>query len=162
MRRTILRLLSSFRSSRAETELAREIRSHLQLLEDQYVARGMDADEARYAALRAVRFFWENRTDVIDKKEVVAAAALLLEQADIADLAIEDLRKWQQWQCADQIIALRHKPAFNAPIIGRAILRYALSCPKNDQARQFIEEMRKKDPETVKDAEELLKLETGK
>src|SRR5215210_6618895 len=53
MRRTILRLLSSFRSSRAERELAREIRSHLQLLEDQYIARGVDAEEARYAALRA-------------------------------------------------------------------------------------------------------------
>jgi putative ABC transport system permease protein len=53
MRRTILRLLSSFRSSRAEQELAREIRSHLQLLEDQYVAKGMDAEEARYAARRA-------------------------------------------------------------------------------------------------------------
>jgi putative ABC transport system permease protein len=53
MRRTILRLLSSFRSSRAERELAREIRSHLQLLEDQYIAKGMDAEEARYAARRA-------------------------------------------------------------------------------------------------------------
>jgi putative ABC transport system permease protein len=53
MRRTLLRLLSSFRSSRAERELAREIRSHLQLLEDQYIAKGMDAEEARYAALRA-------------------------------------------------------------------------------------------------------------
>jgi putative ABC transport system permease protein len=53
MRRTILRLLSSFRSSRAEQDLSREIRSHLQLLEDQYIARGMDAGEARDAALRA-------------------------------------------------------------------------------------------------------------
>ena len=53
IRRTILRLLSSFRSSRAERELAREIRSHLQLLEDQYIANGMDANEARYAARRA-------------------------------------------------------------------------------------------------------------
>jgi putative ABC transport system permease protein len=53
MRRAIVRLLSSFRSSRAETELAREIRSHLQLLEDQYIAKGMDAEEARFAALRA-------------------------------------------------------------------------------------------------------------
>jgi putative ABC transport system permease protein len=53
MRRTLLRLLSSFRSSRAERELAREIRSHLQLLEDQYLAEGMDAEQARYAALRA-------------------------------------------------------------------------------------------------------------
>jgi predicted permease len=54
MRRIILRLLSSFRSSRAERELAREIRSHLQLLEDQYIATGMDAEEARYAARRAL------------------------------------------------------------------------------------------------------------
>src|SRR3954471_6596181 len=53
MRRAILRLLSSFRSSRAERELAREIRSHLQLLEDQYIERGMDPTEARYAARRA-------------------------------------------------------------------------------------------------------------
>src|SRR3954467_2878978 len=53
MRRIILRLLSSFRSTRAEQELAREIRSHLQLLEDQYLASGMDAKEARYAARRA-------------------------------------------------------------------------------------------------------------
>ena len=53
MRRTIHRLLSSLRSSRAEQELAREIRSHLQLLEDQYVAKGMTAEEAHYAALRA-------------------------------------------------------------------------------------------------------------
>jgi predicted permease len=53
VRRTFRRLLSSFRSSRAERELAREIRSHLQLLEDHYMARGMDAEEARYAARRA-------------------------------------------------------------------------------------------------------------
>jgi len=53
MRRTLLRLLSSFRSSRAERELTREIRSHLHLLEDQYIARGMDAEKARDAALRA-------------------------------------------------------------------------------------------------------------
>lgn len=53
MRRTLLRLLASFRARRADQELAREIRSHLQLLEDQYIASGLDAEEARYAALRA-------------------------------------------------------------------------------------------------------------
>jgi predicted permease len=53
MRRTILRLLSSFRSHRAERELAREIRSHLQLLEDQYVDKGMSPEDARDAARRA-------------------------------------------------------------------------------------------------------------
>src|SRR5919112_6734609 len=53
VRRTILRLLSSLRSDRAESELDREIRSHLQLLEDNYVAGGMSRTEARYAARRA-------------------------------------------------------------------------------------------------------------
>jgi putative ABC transport system permease protein len=53
MRRTIRRLLSSLRPGHAERELAREIRSHLQLLEDQYVANGMDVEEARHAAQRA-------------------------------------------------------------------------------------------------------------
>jgi putative ABC transport system permease protein len=53
MRRIFFRLLSLFRSGRAEQELAREINAHLQLLEDQYVAKGMDPEEARYAARRA-------------------------------------------------------------------------------------------------------------
>jgi putative ABC transport system permease protein len=53
MRRLFLRLFSFFRSSRAETDLFREVTAHLQLLEDRYVADGMNPDEARFAARRA-------------------------------------------------------------------------------------------------------------
>jgi putative ABC transport system permease protein len=53
MRRFALRLLSFFRSGRADAELARELAAHLQLLEDRFVAEGMSADEARLAARRA-------------------------------------------------------------------------------------------------------------
>src|SRR5689334_3936803 len=53
MRRTILRLLSSLRPHRAESDLDREIRAHLQLLEDKYIADGMSRSDARYAARRA-------------------------------------------------------------------------------------------------------------
>jgi predicted permease len=52
-RRVLSRFLALFRSSRAETELAREISAHLRLLEDGYLAQGMSAEEARYAARRA-------------------------------------------------------------------------------------------------------------
>jgi putative ABC transport system permease protein len=52
LRRALLRLVAFFRSGRADAELAREIRTHLQLLEDQFVARGMSPAEARYAAMR--------------------------------------------------------------------------------------------------------------
>src|SRR5918992_752614 len=53
IRRFVLRLLSFFRHGAAEAELSREVRSHLQLLEDEHVAKGMSRDDARLAARRA-------------------------------------------------------------------------------------------------------------
>lgn len=53
IRRFLFRLLSFFRAGRAEAELAREIKAHLQLMEDELVAQGMSAAEARFAARRA-------------------------------------------------------------------------------------------------------------
>jgi hypothetical protein len=115
----------------------------------------------RYAALRTVRFFWDSRPDVVEKKKLVEGVCQLLEQSDIADLAIEDLRKWSQWQAADKVLDLRNKPSHNVPIIRRAILRYALSCPENTEAVAYVDDLRKKDARMVKDAEELLKLENA-
>jgi putative ABC transport system permease protein len=53
IRRFFLRLLTFLRVNHAETELAREISSHLQLLEDEFVAKGMPRADARLAARRA-------------------------------------------------------------------------------------------------------------
>ena len=53
IRRFLSRLLSLFRSGRAEADLAREIQGHLRLLEDRFVAQGMSAEDARFAAKRA-------------------------------------------------------------------------------------------------------------
>src|SRR5262249_43672042 len=100
----------------------------------------------RYAALRAVRFFWDLRPDVVGRKEMVEGIRPLLDQGDIADLAIEDLRKWGRWECATEILALRGKKSHDIPIIRRAILRYALSCPENAEAVAFVDGQRKKDP----------------
>src|SRR6185436_16091878 len=47
-----LRLRSLFRGRRVEQELDEELRYHLQRLEDDYVAAGMAAPDARHAALR--------------------------------------------------------------------------------------------------------------
>lgn len=53
IRRLIFRLLSSLRGRRAESELDREIHAHLQLLEDDFTAEGMEPGAARAAARRA-------------------------------------------------------------------------------------------------------------
>jgi hypothetical protein len=56
IRRVVLRLLSCFRTGAAEAELSREIHSHLQLLEDECVSKGMPKREiAVRAALGASR-----------------------------------------------------------------------------------------------------------
>ena len=114
----------------------------------------------RYAALRAARFIWDARPDLAGKGALAASVEQLLTQADIADLAIEDLRKWAQWDAAEQIFALRGQKSHDVPIIKRSILRFALSCP-DPKAATIVAEWRKTDPETVKDMEELLKLETN-
>ena len=54
MRRFCQRVLSLVRRADAERELAREVASHLTLIEDDHVRRGMTRDQARLAARRAL------------------------------------------------------------------------------------------------------------
>jgi hypothetical protein len=53
LRRTLLRLRNAVRPSEAEPDLTREMASHLALLEDDFVRRGMTRDDAGFAATRA-------------------------------------------------------------------------------------------------------------
>ncbi|HWG46650.1 MAG TPA: hypothetical protein VN688_28065 [Gemmataceae bacterium] len=114
----------------------------------------------RYAALRTVRFLWDSRPDLVSKKERTAGMALLLDQSDIADLAVDDMRKRECWDMANRVLSLRDTKAYKEiPIVRRAVLRYALSCKGNAVATAYVAEQRKQDAQMVADAEELLKLE---
>jgi hypothetical protein len=116
----------------------------------------------RYAALRCLRFFWEYRDDVLKKTDTVEAIKPLLDQPDIVDLAVEDLRKWQQWDLAPKLVALFDKPSHDVSIIQRSIIKYALSAPgENKVATEFLTRMRadEKQAERVRDLEQLLELE---
>jgi hypothetical protein len=113
----------------------------------------------RYAALRAVRFLHDFRTDVITKKDLTGATCILLGQDDICDMAIDDLRKWEAWDLADKVLAIAKAEAGKLPIVRRALLRYALRCKGSAAAAAYVVERRKADPEGVKEAEELLKLD---
>jgi hypothetical protein len=113
----------------------------------------------RYAALRAVRFLHDYHQSAVSKKELVNGLCVLLNQEDIADLAIEDLRKWQVWEHTDKVLALRKTDAYKLPIVKRAILRYCLQCQGVPAAAAYVAECRKADNEAVKEALELLELE---
>jgi len=112
----------------------------------------------RYATLRTARFFWDTRTDIFGKKDLADSVAILLNQPDMADFSVEDLGKWGRWEMTDRVLALFDKPSHNAPVIKRAILRFALRCPL-PQAADFVRRQRARDAEWVNDTEELLRME---
>jgi hypothetical protein len=127
---------------------------------DQILAKPKEEFQLRYAGLRTIRNFWETRPDVVPKKDIIGGLYLLLDQSDVADFAIEDLRKWKVWEATDKVLQLAKKESHNVAVIRRAILRFALSAPKNPKVAAYIQAERKRDKEYVNDVEELLKLET--
>lgn len=129
----------------------------------QLVATPQNEFNKRYAGLRTMRFLYETHMGHVPAEELLDTLAIQLDQSDIADMVIEDLRRWKQWKYTDRIIALRDRETHRQPLVQRAILRYAVSCPqdKHPTAVAFVEEIKRKDPAKVKEAMEMLELEKG-
>jgi hypothetical protein len=118
----------------------------------------------RYSALKTVRFFWEYRSDIIGKDQVLEAMKILCENPDIADMPIEDLRKWKVWSLTPLVLNYGTKPSHNSiPIVRRAILKFAIAAatadPNNKAALEYVATARAKDPRGVEFLEEVLKEE---
>jgi hypothetical protein len=110
----------------------------------------------RLSAIGTVRFFQATRGNDC-KAEVLKCCATLLPHGDLADQAIEDLRRWGYWDLTGEVLSQFPKPTHNAPITRRCIVRYALCCP-NEDAKRFIVALRQTDPKLVKDVEASLDL----
>lgn len=118
----------------------------------------------RYSALKTVRYFWEYRPDIISKDQVLDAMKVLCDNPDIADMPIEDLRKWKVWALTPFVLEYGQKPSHNSiPIVRRAILKFAIAAatanPQNKAAADYVAAARAKDPRGVEFLEEVLKEE---
>jgi hypothetical protein len=112
----------------------------------------------RYACLRTLRFLWDQRPDLVPQKELVHGMAQVLDQPDMADFGIEDLRRWRRWEMTERVIGLFGQKSHNIPVVKRAVLRFALASP-DPKAKDFVDRQRQRDADWVRDTEELLKLE---
>jgi hypothetical protein len=112
----------------------------------------------RYAGLRAARYFQNIRPDVLSVAERVKAVSLALRHSDLADLAIEDLRRWKYWKLTDDVLSITEQKDFDIPLIRRAQLRYAIQCP-DEKAVTFAAAVCATDPERLKEMRVLLNLE---
>lgn len=111
----------------------------------------------RYAVLGMLRFLHNWKPDA-SRQDVLRGLELMLPQGDVADLAVEDLRRWQIWDLTAQVLAQYGKKSHDAPIVRRAILRYALACPR-PEAAGFVAGVRRSEPELVQEVEESLQFE---
>ena len=81
-----------------------------------------------------------------------------LEQNDIADLAIETLRKFKRWDYTGRILSLYEKQTKPMLLMRRSVLRFAVQSP-TPQAAAFVAKMRKEDAEWVAEQTEILQFE---
>ena len=56
----------------------------------------------RYCCLLTARYFYTEHPDIMTKKEILQLLDAFLNHEDMADFAIDDLRKWQRWECTAQ------------------------------------------------------------
>jgi len=124
------------------------------------LADGTQPLTLRLKALGTLRFEF-NAHPKQSRDEISKVMKTILNQGELADIAIEDMRSWKIWDHTDQVIQLYNQKGFDAPIVQRAILRYALSCPPTPASRAFLTQRRKLEPELVQDVLEGLKLERG-
>ena len=114
----------------------------------------IELDASGLPRLDSGRFYqaWlprESRTSLL------VALGAVLQQGELADLAVEELRKGEMWDLTEAVLAQYGRKGLDAPIQRRAIVRYALSCPL-PQAKTFVVELRKREAELVHEVEEWL------
>jgi hypothetical protein len=108
----------------------------------------------KMAAIGTLRFYHASKPQ--SRPQIVQVFSSVVEQGDMADMVIEDLRRWQWWELTTQVLVQYSKPTHSAPLVRRSIVRYALACPERD-AVEFVKWLRQTDPNLVARQEETLK-----
>ncbi len=135
----------------------------LTVIDEQKLANRDVPFSETYAAMQALRFMW-TYGQRIDKERLRESMRILLDRAELADLVIADLARWEDWSIIDRLMALYDAKGYEIPSIKRAIVRYMLVASKSKpeesadtshvaKAEEYLKELRERDPKTVKQAE---------
>jgi hypothetical protein len=122
------------------------------------LADGRKSLPLRLAVLRTLRFYHGSQPKE-SKPQILRAMKTLLVQGELADLAVEDLRRWQVWDLTSDVLKLYGQKGFDAPLMKRAILRYALCCKTSKEAGDFVKQRKSAEGDLVKEVEEGLQFE---
>ena len=120
------------------------------LVEDLYL-KNKDAEYTdTYAAIMALRFHGTEER-IIPRDRLLAALRTMLDRAQLADLVIPDLARWEDWSVMDRLVELFKNADEESSWVRVPVINYLRACPL-PAAKERIDELAKLDPETVKRA----------
>jgi hypothetical protein len=105
--------------------------------------------------ISALRFFQATRP-VETKPAILACYQQVIAAGDLADVAIDDLRRWGWWELTERILPLYGPAPGTSPILRRGVVRYALQCP-HPPAKTLIETVRTSDSKLLQQVEASLR-----
>lgn len=106
----------------------------------------------RNHARRVARFLFQTqRTESRAKYLKVLRAGL--RPPDLADVAIDDLRREKLWDLTADVLKLHGNKRYDSPVMRRALIQYALAAPHTDAVNAFLAARRRDAKELVEEIE---------
>lgn len=103
-----------------------------------------------YAAIMAVRFLGQETT-AVPKERLLKGLRAMLDRPQLADLVIPDLARWQDWSAMEKLVQLFKNADEESSWVKVPVVNYLRACPK-PEAKAYLAELAKLDPESVKRA----------
>ncbi|QDT56568.1 hypothetical protein Pan44_46240 [Caulifigura coniformis] len=136
------------------------------LLEDRIRQRpNNDRFTEAYASMQTLRFLWQYAPERASRTRLQRAMRFAIERPELADLAIKDLTRWEDWELMPWLVGYYDSPGENAALKRRAIAQYLIAlsqkrAPQNDAvlatqietAKKHLDELKAKDPKVLSDA----------
>jgi hypothetical protein len=120
------------------------------LIEDLFLKNQQAEYADTYSAIMALRFHG-TETDVIPQERILEGLRYMLDRPQLADLVIPDLARWQDWTQIDRLVRLFKEADEKSSWVRVPVVNYLRACPK-PEAKEYIKDLEKIDPDAVKRA----------
>jgi hypothetical protein len=113
-----------------------------------------------YSTIMALRFHGDEETGVLPRERLLASMRLLLDNPDFADQVILDLSRWDDWSVLERLVEM-FKTSDKSGYVRQPVVTYLTVASEQPgdvgtRATAALEELERLDPETVKQARNLM------
>ncbi len=127
----------------------------LPLIEDLFLKQETDEYTDIYSVVMALRILGQEKNGPIPLPRIVQTMRLVLDHPRVADQAIMDLARWQDWTVVDRLVTLFKSDDQDVSSWVRVpVVNYLRACPL-PKAKAYLAELRKVDPKAVRQSETL-------